>query len=91
MTSADNVLLTLTGNALPHTDSSFNQHRSKYSLLLAHLVPSQGGNTDFFNVRQAYADLPEEKKAQLRDLIIEHECVRAFSSVLAPRKRGNGR
>ncbi|PRQ70947.1 alpha-ketoglutarate-dependent 2,4-dichlorophenoxyacetate dioxygenase [Rhodotorula toruloides] len=61
------------GNALPHTDSSFNQHRSKYSLLLAHLVPSVGGNTDFFNVRQAYADLPEEKKEVLRELVIEHD------------------
>ncbi|BGP35078.1 hypothetical protein JCM10296v2_006908 [Rhodotorula toruloides] len=61
------------GNAVPHTDSSFNQHRSKYSLLLAHLVPAVGGNTDFFNVRQAYADLPEEKKEMLRELVIEHD------------------
>jgi len=60
------------GNALWHTDSSFNQHRSKYSCLLAHSVPKEGGNTNFADVRQAFRDLPEEKKAELRPLVIEH-------------------
>ncbi|GAA5918357.1 hypothetical protein JCM6882_007298 [Rhodosporidiobolus microsporus] len=62
------------GNALWHTDSSFNQHRSKYSLLLAHAIPQQGGgDTGFSDVRRAYNDLPEEKKAQLRGLVMEHD------------------
>ncbi|ODN92755.1 hypothetical protein L198_05549 [Cryptococcus wingfieldii CBS 7118] len=57
------------GNCLWHTAK-----RSKYSLLLSHGNPVQGGSwTHFADTRQAYADLPEEKKAMLEDLIIEHE------------------
>ncbi|GAA6015520.1 hypothetical protein JCM10207_008622 [Rhodosporidiobolus poonsookiae] len=61
------------GNALPHTDSSFNQHRSKYSLLLAHQIPKEGGDTAFFDVRRAYNNLPEAKKAELREMTAEHD------------------
>jgi len=61
------------GNALWHTDSSFNQHRSKYSLLLAHTIPAKGGNTKFADVRHAWRDLPEEKRAPLRGLVVEHD------------------
>jgi len=60
------------GNALWHVDSSFNQHRSKYSLLLAHKIPSKGGNTEFSDSRSAYRDLPEEEKGKLRGLVAEH-------------------
>ncbi|OCB86047.1 alpha-ketoglutarate-dependent 2,4-dichlorophenoxyacetate dioxygenase [Sanghuangporus baumii] len=61
------------GNALWHTDSSFNQYRSKYSLLLSHRIPKEGGNTDFADVRRAYRDLPEERKAKLRGLVVKHD------------------
>ncbi|KAH8114927.1 alpha-ketoglutarate-dependent 2,4-dichlorophenoxyacetate dioxygenase [Phellopilus nigrolimitatus] len=61
------------GNALWHTDSSFNQHRSKYSLLLAHKVPKEGGDTGFADVRRAFRDLPEERKAKLRGLVCKHD------------------
>ncbi|TYJ56097.1 hypothetical protein B9479_003207 [Cryptococcus floricola] len=61
-------------------DSSYHQERSKYSLLLSHGNPVQGGSwTHFADTRQAYADLPEEKKAMLEDLIIEHEQVPSSS------------
>ncbi|KAI0470545.1 hypothetical protein GGR56DRAFT_668055 [Xylariaceae sp. FL0804] len=62
------------GNALWHTDSSFNQHRSKYSILLAHQVPGAGtANTEFADTRQAWLDLPEDRKAALREIVVEHE------------------
>ncbi|KAL5525102.1 hypothetical protein ACEPAF_8971 [Sanghuangporus sanghuang] len=61
------------GNSLWHTDSSFNQHRAKYSLLLAHIIPKEGGDTDYADVRRAYRDLPEERKAKLRGLICKHD------------------
>ncbi|KAH8895530.1 hypothetical protein GQ53DRAFT_804356 [Thozetella sp. PMI_491] len=62
------------GNALWHTDSSFNQHRSKYSLLLAHKVPGVGkGTTEFADTRAAWNDLDEELKADLREVVVEHE------------------
>jgi len=60
------------GNALWHVDSSFNQRRSKYSLLLSHKVPKAGGDTGFADVRTAYNDLPQEKKDQIEDLVVEH-------------------
>jgi len=55
-------------------DSSYHQNRSKYSILLAHGDPSRGGSwTHFADMRQAYADLPQKKKDQLEDLVVEHE------------------
>jgi alpha-ketoglutarate-dependent 2,4-dichlorophenoxyacetate dioxygenase len=60
------------GNALWHTDSSFNAHRASYSLLLAHEVPPQGGDTEFADTRAAYDDLAAAMKAKLEDLWAEH-------------------
>jgi alpha-ketoglutarate-dependent 2,4-dichlorophenoxyacetate dioxygenase len=60
------------GNALWHTDSSFNPHRSSYSLLLAHEVPPVGGDTHFADMRAAYDALSTEMKAKIEDLVAEH-------------------
>ncbi len=60
------------GNALWHTDSSFNPHRSAYSLLLAHEVPPVGGETEFADMRAAYDALPAAMKEKLEDLTAEH-------------------
>lgn len=70
------------GNALWHTDSSFNQHRSKYSILVAHHLPKNGGDTGYSDVRRAYADLPQSKKDELKDLVVEHECVQSLKMPL---------
>ena len=53
------------GNALWHTDSSFNPHRSAYSLLLAHEVPPAGGDTEFADMRAAYDALPAATKERI--------------------------
>ena len=60
------------GNALWHTDSSFNQHRSAYSLLLSHEVPPTGGDTEFADMRAAYAALPAATKDKIENLTVEH-------------------
>jgi alpha-ketoglutarate-dependent 2,4-dichlorophenoxyacetate dioxygenase len=60
------------GNALWHTDSSFNPHRSAYSLLLAHEVPPERGDTQFADMCAAYAALPQEMKERIEDLVAEH-------------------
>jgi alpha-ketoglutarate-dependent 2,4-dichlorophenoxyacetate dioxygenase len=60
------------GNALWHTDSSFNPHRSAYSLLLAHEVPPAGGDTQFADMRAAYDALPTEMQARIEGLVAEH-------------------
>ena len=47
------------GDRLWHTDSAFMEKRTSYSLLLAHEVPDEGGETWFADTRSAYEDLPE--------------------------------
>jgi len=60
------------GNALWHTDSSFNPHRSAYSLLLAHETPPSGGDTQFADMRAAYDALPPAMKERIEGLVAEH-------------------
>jgi alpha-ketoglutarate-dependent 2,4-dichlorophenoxyacetate dioxygenase len=60
------------GNALWHTDSSFNVHRSAYSLLLAHEIPPEGGATQFADMRAAYDALPEAMRRRIEGLVVEH-------------------
>ena len=60
------------GNALWHTDSSFNPHRSAYSLLLSHEVPPAGGDTEFADMRAAYDALSTAMKERIENLTAEH-------------------
>jgi len=60
------------GNALWHTDSSFNAHRASYSLLLAHAVPPVGGDTQFADMRAAHDALPAALQAKIEPLWAEH-------------------
>jgi alpha-ketoglutarate-dependent 2,4-dichlorophenoxyacetate dioxygenase len=50
------------GDRLWHTDSAFMEKRTSYSLLLAHEVPPEGGQTSFADTRSAYDDLPQDMK-----------------------------
>jgi alpha-ketoglutarate-dependent 2,4-dichlorophenoxyacetate dioxygenase len=70
----DNEMLRLhkKGDRLWHTDSSYMELRSAYSLLLAHEVPPEGGQTWFADTRTAYDDLPQSMKDRLEGLVIEH-------------------
>jgi alpha-ketoglutarate-dependent 2,4-dichlorophenoxyacetate dioxygenase len=60
------------GNGLFHTDSSFNSLPTKWSLLLSHVLPPEGGNTDFIDTRAVYDDLPASMKAELEGLEAVH-------------------
>ena len=55
-----------------HTDTSFMQDRSSYSLLLAHEIPEDGGDTEFADLRTAYEALPPAMQERIEDLIAEH-------------------
>ncbi len=57
------------GDRLWHTDSAFMEKRTSYSLLLAHSVPPEGGETSFADTRSAYEDLPAEMKEFLEGKI----------------------
>lgn len=60
------------GNRLWHTDMSFHPNRATYSLLNAHVVPPQDGDTEFADERAAYDALSDEMKRRLDALVAEH-------------------
>ena len=60
------------GNQLWHSDSSFQEPRAKYSMLLAAVVPARGGDTQFADLRAAYDSLDEETKARVEGLTAIH-------------------
>ncbi len=60
------------GNQLWHTDSSFKSTPAKYSLLHAHSVPPEGGETQFVDMRAAYDALSAKMKERVETLVAEH-------------------
>lgn len=63
------------GNYLWHSDSSFKQVPSLCSILSTREVPPEGGNTEFVSTRATYDLLPDETKAELEGLVVEHSLV----------------
>jgi alpha-ketoglutarate-dependent 2,4-dichlorophenoxyacetate dioxygenase len=59
-------------NRLWHTDASFRAVPGALSLLYAHVVPDEGGDTEFADLRAAYDALPDKTKAELEGLVAEH-------------------
>ena len=60
------------GNQLWHTDSSFKAIPAKYSMLHAHSVTPEGGETQFADTRAAWEELPDKMKSRVEGLIAEH-------------------
>jgi alpha-ketoglutarate-dependent 2,4-dichlorophenoxyacetate dioxygenase len=60
------------GNQLWHSDSSFKDVPAKYSILSARVIPGEGGNTEFADMRAAYDALDEATKREVQDLICRH-------------------
>jgi alpha-ketoglutarate-dependent 2,4-dichlorophenoxyacetate dioxygenase len=60
------------GNRLWHTDSSFRIPSGALSMLYAHAVPGEGGDTEFADMRSAYAALPPARQAALDGKQAEH-------------------
>jgi alpha-ketoglutarate-dependent 2,4-dichlorophenoxyacetate dioxygenase len=59
-------------NQLWHTDNTFKHIPARCSLLSAREIPTAGGNTEFADMRAAYDALPEARKQEIDDLIVEH-------------------
>ena len=55
------------GNRLWHTDAAFNDPRGRYSMLHARVVPDEGGETEFFDLRAAYDALRSARRRRSRD------------------------
>ena len=63
------------GNLLWHSDSSFKATPASYSMLHARVIPPEGGETEFADMRAAWDALPEARKAMLRDLVCDHSLI----------------
>lgn len=76
---ADRRRMFALGNQLWHTDSSFKQTRAAYSLLHAHSVTPEGGETQFVDMRMAWETLPAKFQVKIEALWAEHSifCSRA--------------
>ena len=59
-------------NRLWHTDSSFRQVSATYSMLSGRVVPPEGADTEFADLRAAYDALAPGMKARLVGLVAEH-------------------
>jgi len=63
------------GNQLWHSDSSFRVKPAKYSILSGRVVSTNGGNTEFADMRAAYDTLDEATKKEIEDLVCEHSLI----------------
>jgi alpha-ketoglutarate-dependent 2,4-dichlorophenoxyacetate dioxygenase len=59
-------------NRLWHTDASFRVNGAKYSILSGRVVPAEGPDTEFADMRAAYDALDARSKAEIEDLVCEH-------------------
>jgi alpha-ketoglutarate-dependent 2,4-dichlorophenoxyacetate dioxygenase len=61
-----------------HTDSPFNSLPTKWSFLMAYVVPPEGANTEYVDTRAVYDDLSPEMKQRLEGLKANHDLFRAL-------------
>ncbi len=69
------------GNRLWHTDSSFKRTPAKYSFLSARVIPAEGGETQFADLRAAYDALPEKKQRQIEGLVAMHSLMHSRAKI----------
>ena len=68
----DRRRLNALGNRLWHSDSSFKRIPARYSLLSARVIPAEGGETQFADMRAAWDALPDKMKRRVEGMICEH-------------------
>lgn len=61
------------GNRLWHTDGSFRRVPAALSMLYAHRVPKEGGETEFADLRAAWEALPERMRRLVEPLVAIHD------------------
>lgn len=69
------------GNMLWHSDSSFRAIPAKYSLLSCRVLNTNGGNTEFADMRAAYDDLDTATRTEIEDMICEHSLMNSRGSL----------
>ena len=69
------------GNRLWHSDSSFRAIPAKYSILSARTVATDGGNTEFADMRNAFDTLDAKTRALVEDMVCEHSLMYSRGSM----------
>ena len=72
---------TLRGNEGWHTDSSYMPLAAKASVLSAQVVPSQGGETEWADMRAAWDALDEETKTRVESLSAYHSLYQSQAKI----------
>ena len=72
LSATDRRRMNSLGNRLWHTDYTFKETPGLYSLLSARVIPDDGGETQFADLRAAYDALPDRMKRRLNGLTAEH-------------------
>lgn len=60
------------GNRLWHTDASFQDPPGRYSMLSARVIPPEGADTQYADMRAAYDALPAARQEELEGLHVHH-------------------
>jgi alpha-ketoglutarate-dependent taurine dioxygenase len=68
----DPLVRHLAGNEGWHTDSSFQERSAKASILSAHRVPADGGETEWADMRAAYEALDRATRDRIQELTAFH-------------------
>ncbi|HTY93581.1 MAG TPA: TauD/TfdA family dioxygenase [Steroidobacteraceae bacterium] len=61
-----------------HTDSPFNDLPTKWSLLLGHIVPPEGANTNYIDTRAVYDALSDDLRHRIEGRAARHDLFEAF-------------
>lgn len=72
------------GEAVWHSDMSFNEIPTAASLLTSLEVPPVGGNTGFSNMYLALETLPEHRRQRIANLTIKNDASRTSAGELRP-------
>ncbi len=84
------ALAVMRGNEGWHTDSSYMPIAAKASVLSARVVPASGGETEWADMRAAYAALDDETRDGIADLAAYHSLVYSQARAGADQRGGYG-
>ncbi len=68
-------------NLLWHMDSSFLTPGATYSFLHGHIIPAEGGDTEFFDARVAWEALDADRQGELAGLTADHSMLHSWRLV----------
>jgi alpha-ketoglutarate-dependent taurine dioxygenase len=68
----DDVMRTFAGNVAWHCDSTFKEVQAKGAVFTARIVPPEGGETGWADMRAAFDALPKAEQARLEGLTCHH-------------------